>query len=1160
MLKNIQLHISSDEELQSLIEHKAANKVKENQKRNLQAFKRLMPNAYTVLCKASNSSESIFINRDGEVDIIDYSNGRVFYGEDVKESVTKHLVNFVKHPFYIHCDNFPQNTHNPDLQLFSGFDESEFEQLRFAKALPKEIPVCVVFGVGLGHHIPWLIEHYDIEHLIIYEPNTDYIRCSLSTANWYSAFDIAALKSTAVYLQLGNDGRTLCSDLFELNANFSFDTAILYKHYQHPMFTQICHQLASSSLNEMGQKGFENKRTVSFDDYLVPWPPLISAEKWSSDKLPLSKFERNLAAFEKYFPSIKKEFENYTPQKWLCVADADESVNLIHKDSMTALYSDFPEADSIKSVDAFRERPNRDGLVLSYSGRKLKRYIHYQLVNKTQHVLDRINETVGQLPDTVKSMIIFGMGAGYELEKLFENHNIEKLFICEPNRDYFYSSLFNVDWEGILASADSEGHRIYINIGDDGTNLIKDLLTQFHSIGPSVLANTYFYQGYYNEMLAGAVARLREELQVIIAMGDYFDHSRYCIAHTKWSIQSGIGYLRNGSEKLLSHSQKDVPIFIVGNGPSLDNLIPILIEERDRAIIVSCGTALQSLHRNGIVPDYHTEIEINRSTYDWAMRINDRDYLKQIDFISCNGVHPETANLYRKTLLAFKEGESATVSITELYPTHDFCTLSTAYPTVSNFALNIFTQIGFKQIYLFGVDMGYVDVNYHHSKSSGYYKSSGEELYNYALSNDSSLVIPGNFRPTVKTKFEFKVSKTVLEQTLQLSDAQVYNLNDGAKIARATPLHGDEVLILNTPKLKQNVKQWIENDAFIPIELETFNAKFGHRYQHDALISEMNELVEIINQPIVSRSDAERFVKRQREFLVTSYRRKKSLLFYYLNGTLNYINSAFNRILHLSDDETCLEAYRQIHGYWVTAFDDILQTLQYDPDGFDFIPSLIRQRQEIVISNHITENRLRFLGGSDFQNELLMCTIEHYNLAIAEPPAVNTQIIEFVDTPDKLKITNGKRRCLVIKDITIFKEFLAQLDITDVAVFLPGDFEKELHSVVCNDLYRSFVAILASISDNNIEFVLPRLSLDFDSQSVSDYYDLTMYSHYYAYECYDFVAFSRVRLSEAQRVTGAGDKLRYLPSLRSEHLVVGELSLQQQAEEKQKIRQIVGRG
>lgn len=1160
MLKNIQLHISSDEELQSSLEHNAANKVKENQKRNLQAFKRLMPNVYKVLCNATNSSESIYINREGEIDIIDYSNGRVFYGEHVQASVVNHLVNFAKHPLCVHRYNSPQDGLTPDSELFLGLNEPEVERLRSAQPLPKKIPVCVVFGVGLAHHIPWLLEQYDIENLIIYEPNLEYIKCSLATTNWYSAFELAADKGTAVYLQLENDGRTLCEDLSELNANVPFETVVIYKHYQHHMFTKICQEMASSTLDEMGKKCFDSKRTVSFDDYLVPWPPQVSPKVWSSDRLPLSRFERNIAAFGKYFPSIKKEFENYTPQKWLCVADTDESVNLIHKASLTSLYSDLPEADSIKSVDAFRERPNRDGLVLSYSGRKLKRYIHYQLVNKTQRVLNRIHETVGQLPDTVKSMIIFGMGAGYQLEKLYEKHNIEKLFICEPNRDYFYASLFTIDWESILNDVDTQGHRIYINIGDDGTNLIRDLLSQFHSIGPSVLANTYFYQGYYNEVLAGAVSRLREELQVIIAMGDYFDHSRYCIAHTKWSIQAGLGYLRSGTEKLLSHSQKDVPVFIVGNGPSLDNLIPILKEERDKAIIVSCGTALQSLHRNGIVPDYHTEIEINRSTYDWAMRINDTDYLKQIDFISCNGVHPDTARLYRKTLLAFKEGESATVSITELYPKHDFCLLSTSYPTVSNFALNLFTKIGFKQLYLFGIDMGYVDVKYHHSKSSGYYKNSGEELYDYALSNDSSLIIPGNFRPTVKTKYEFKVSKTVLEQTLHSTDAQVYNLNDGAKIVGATPLHGEEVLILNTPELKQNVKQWMEKDAFIPVDLETFNATFSHRYQHEALVNEMSELAEIIHQPIVTRSDAERLVEQQRDFLVTSYRRQKSLLFYYLNGTMNYINSAFNKLLHFSDDDTCLDAYRKVHDYWATTFDDILQILHYDPDGFDFIPSLIRQRQQIVISNYITKNSLRFFSANVDQQALLTLTMEHYNLVVADATPTNTQSIEFVDTSTKLEMNNGQRRSLVIKDITIFKEFLAQLDNADIAVFLPGDFEQERYSVVCNDIYRCFVAILASISDINIEFVLPKVSIDFVGQSVSDYYDVAMFSHYYAYECYDFVAFSRVRLSEAQRVTGAGDKLRFIPSLRPEHLVVAELNLQQQAEEKQKIRQIVGRG
>lgn len=53
---------------------------------------------------------------------------------------------------------------------------------------------------------------------------------------------------------------------------------------------------------------------------------------------------------------------------------------------------------------------------------------------------------------------------------------MEKLFLCEFNWDFFYVFLYVIDWYGILIKVDSENCWIYINIGDDGLNLFRDLL------------------------------------------------------------------------------------------------------------------------------------------------------------------------------------------------------------------------------------------------------------------------------------------------------------------------------------------------------------------------------------------------------------------------------------------------------------------------------------------------------------------------------------------------------------------------------------------------------------------------------------------------------------------------------------------------------------
>ena len=160
---------------------------------------------------------------------------------------------------------------------------------------------------------------------------------------------------------------------------------------------------------------------------------------------------------------------------------------------------------------------------------------------------------------------------------------------------------------------------------------------------------------------------MREELRLIVAMGDYFEHSRYGVAHTKWALENNVRFLSSLNDKNRHRRLHDVPVFVVGNGPSLDGLLPLLHEQKDNVIVISCGTALQALHKNGIVPDFHAEVEQNRTTFDWSTRIEDPEYLKKIRLISCNGLHPDTISLYKDSYIAFKTGEAASLMMGSLF-------------------------------------------------------------------------------------------------------------------------------------------------------------------------------------------------------------------------------------------------------------------------------------------------------------------------------------------------------------------------------------------------------------------------------------------------------------------------------------------------------------
>ncbi|WP_111976536.1 6-hydroxymethylpterin diphosphokinase MptE-like protein [Algibacillus agarilyticus] len=951
MLKDIRMHLEKDEDAQTEIENQSSLYIKQNHKKNVSAFARHIPSLVGDIQDTNTQNIAFFLNQNSQFNIVDYGAGRAFYGLDPDREVKKQFDVFTQHAPYVDINRSISESTDQNLESGESLDPltslASYQKYQTYKALPTEVNLLIVFGIGLAKHLLLLVEQHKINHLVIYEPERQYFQCSAAVAQWQDILDIADKKGTSIYFQLEKDGRDLISDIEELKAHFSINEFYFYKHYNHPIFDAIELDLKNKPWSRIIKDGF-SYQYANYIQSLPHWTQSISVEDYSSvDPNNDDVFQKNLTAFKYYFPDIHEEFKNYQPKNWLPIKAADGEINIIQKETLIAYYGNSPKKESILNYEHFSQYPNKDGLVLGYTGTKLKQYLHYQLVASTEKLLKEVEEDVGDLPETLKSLIIFGVGLGYQIEHLLSEKKVEKLFLCEPNRDFFYASLFATDWAGILEKVDKAEGRLYINVGDDGSNLFRDLLRQFYAVGPYILANTYFYQCYYNSELVKAVAQLREQLQIVISMGEYYDHARYGIAHTTETINRHYPFLAKNPEKLISFNEKNVPIFLVGNGPSLDSLIEVIKEWRDQAIVVSCGTALMPLYKNGITPDYHAEIELNRSTYDWCCRVGDFEYLKNITLLSCNGIHPDTCDLFKDVLIAFKDGESSTVSALEILGADNFEELQYAFPTVSNFAINLFTKIGFNQIYLMGVDLGFVDNKNHHSKQSGYYQENGKEMFDYAAKNNTSIVIPGNFRPTVFTKQEFKVSKAIIEETLASQKVDCFNCSDGARVIGSIPLKGDLILLTNSHTDKTNALRSLRHNVFKDADPEqNYQDRFNAKFQAEVLKNELTVFIEKSQQSITCIEDVERLIEEQKTLLFTSYQHGKSLLFYLLYGTVNYINATFTKCLNTPDH---LNLCQQVLEEWLSTLQTIKGDFIDDPKAFDFCSSLTSQRETVLL-------------------------------------------------------------------------------------------------------------------------------------------------------------------------------------------------------------------
>lgn len=957
MLNDIRVHIHSNEAIQEAIEARSAPHIEKTYKQNRSAFAKYIPSLVHELDSISNSNISIFCNQNEEYNIVDFGLGRTFYGEAPLDEITRQYQHFSQHAAYLNLSDF---SFAAQVSIESGDSKDIGTALhafqsnaKFVETKAKKADILVILGLGLGYHIDWLIEHCLAKHVIIYEPEKQYFKSSCTVKDWQSLLEKANRSGISLYFQLGKNASDIVQDLSELAAIVEVKDVMLFQHYYHPTFDAVMQAFRTKSWTQMKSTSslFSIKR--KFTQYTPPWLSCPNIHSLSAVSYEQPRFISNLDAFKKYYPNIYKEFVTYKPQTWTVVENHIDQVNLLNGDNGACWYGNDPADDGYHHYKSFEQFPNKDGLILGYNGVKLKHYLHYRLVKKTEQLLQHAEDEASFLPDQIKSLILFGLGAGYQLESLFKHKEIEKLFICEPNRDFFYASLFAIDWTSILQKVDETGANLYINIGDDGTHLFRDLLGQFYNVGPYVLSQTFFYQGYYNAALNESVVQLREQLQIVVSMGEYFDHACYAIEHTKEALRKSTPFLRSKPSAYLTTQQKELPVVFVGNGPSLDYSIETIRELQGNAIILSCGTALQVLQQNSIVPDFHAEIELNRATYDWAYRVDDLEYLKKITLLSCNGIHPDTCDLYKDVKFAFKEGESATVSALNVIGEDIAESLEFSFPTVLNFAVNLFLKLGFNQFYLVGIDMGFVDSGKHHSSQSGYYNQQGKEHYKYAEANNTGLRVPGNFRSVVSTKHEFKLAKTILEQALAAHQVDCYNTSDGARIEGAVALNIDNILLMSTAEQKQDVLRQLES-CFYKLPADTFIEKFDSKYNKQLVLEEICELQNILQKIIHTQDDVFDIIEKQKQFLFHSYKKGNSLFFYYFYGTMNYINSVLSKAAMHQDRDIAVDVAQQAILLWSETLSDVKSLLANTVDLFDTSSSftILRERLVLAKQNH----------------------------------------------------------------------------------------------------------------------------------------------------------------------------------------------------------------
>lgn len=980
MLNDIRLHLDADEDRQRQAEHKLATTIHALRDKNIAAFNHYVPSVGQIIPQLPFDRLSVFVDKDDAVNIVDFQSGISLYGVNVDANIQTQASAWAYNSALLDAvspDAGIQMQANNAGKFDLASRQNYAKQVQ-AKCQQSPIDTLVLLGLGKASHLSQLLNKRfssqgendvdantvkrnasdttelntsGLKYLVIYEPDWEIFRCSLSVFDWASFLEKAAQVQLQIFFRIGSDIAQMFDEITELNQALGARDMLFYKHINLPIFMQVVAAIQQGKWGRSAVQIQANQKGHQFHHLNVF--SASPASSYSATREQTELFKSNMALFAEYFPDIHASFESYTPRCWETVYNAKADViNMLNTEHGSFYSSTQPRIEAQALSEHFIHYPNLDGLVFGYAGDKLRHYLHNTFIRQADMLLRENEEQQGELPSDVKALMVFGLGNGYMLESLNKKHHIQNLIICEPNPDFFYAALHAIDWSPIFAQVNEGEYKLYINIGEASSRLFKDLMSQFLALGPHLLNETFIMQAYHNPMLHQVMSEVRQQLQVIFAMGENFDHVAYGIAHTIRALQNKVPALRFNPSQYLGHAHKQTPVFFIGNGPSLDKSIDLIKEHRERVIVVSCGTALQALYKNGITPDFHGEVEQNRANFDWASRINDRAYLKKITLLSVNGIHPDTSSLYKNVLIAFKSGESSSHAILAMFPPDSFHCLDHAYPTVTNMAMSFFLSLGFEQLYLIGVDLGFADQSKHHSSASGYYEN-GKQIYDYKSVHAADMRVKGNRQDWVFTKTEFNISRMIIEQLLQdinptKARVECFNLSDGVFIEGTLPLDPNDVLVMTDAQQKHSTILAFE-DCFMSLHSD-LNAMLAKAYQNKLLSKQFASLKILSDTPLHTKTDVVSLIDEFSALLMAAKRKGKSLFFYYFFNSINYLNAALSKATLQSDETLALQASQRLLKNWRVFLHDAQDMLSKQFSLIDTAEAFGEKREAFLIA------------------------------------------------------------------------------------------------------------------------------------------------------------------------------------------------------------------
>lgn len=633
----------------------------------------------------------------------------------------------------------------------------------------------------------------------------------------------------------------------------------------------------------------------------------------------LQQFEQNLDTFKEYFPDIYSVIKTHQPSRYF-VEIVDGFADIFDEEAKHYIYKYNAYLMATAQLAQYQKAPQSTHSTFEMNKRNSGNFIHSEYLNEIITVLnnraDKENSSNKGLPRTIGSLVVFGAGLGYHLELLVSQHEINNLYIIEPDLDLFYASLYTANWRYIFETLDKKNCNLHLSIGVQDNDFFDDLLFQTYQNGRYDVVKTFGYIHYQSPVIEKLLTIYKRRFYEMIQGWGFFDDGVMSLSHTLTNLKDNIPLLKRSAKD--NEALKDVPVFIVGNGPSLDQTIALIEKYQDKAVIISCGSALSAMMNYGIGVDFHSEQERTLPVAEKVKDYGKPELVKQHVLLAPSTVHPEVMEQFDRALMCAKSREPSTQLLIKDEVGKDlFEPALYINPTVANTAIAMGYYIGFRNFYLFGVDMGHKQGGQHHSSKSLYYNSQGDDLELY-LSEKSQNSVPGNFGGEFRCDNFFNMSRCMIEKLLvSMPDINCYNLSDGAKIEGAIPTKSIDFSQYPQLNKKVLVDDCYNGAAFFD-EDNALYERILAEVDSEKLSNICDDLSAIIEKPISSIDEGVQMLREQSRAAAALETSDSLQFLLLLDGTLLHYQAMLTRVLfEATDHSVAIADFNEAKEYFI---------------------------------------------------------------------------------------------------------------------------------------------------------------------------------------------------------------------------------------------------